>query len=193
MINIVAPLFGLDSSKIRVSIHSNPPSMIPNEGSILPLITDAETPAPAGIYFDKDADGVYDISFADNFCSSEDEAVAVVFHELSHVKLAGETDPELNDEYLTDLAGLFFGGGVFLTNASFSFQKGMYGWGYRSAGYFNQEMWAYALAVMAYLREEEAPSWAEHLNTTSRRDFQEFREWISNNEDQMFLGMDAAD
>ncbi len=60
----------------------------------------------------------------------ETPAAAVVFHELSHVKLVGETDPELNDEFLTDLAGLFFGGGVFLTNASFTFQKSMDGWGY---------------------------------------------------------------
>ncbi len=189
LINIVAPLLGLDPAKIRVSIHFNPPSMIPNEGSFLPLITDTETPSPAGIFFDKDEDGVYDISFAENFCTAEDEALAVVFHELSHVKLVGETDPDLNDEFLTDLAGLFFGGGVFLANASFSFQKSEQGWAYRSAGYFNQEMWAYALAVLAYLRQENVPSWVEHLNVTSQRDFLEFSEWISYNQDKMFLSV----
>jgi hypothetical protein len=54
-------------------------------------------------------------------------------------------------------------------------------------------MWAYALAVLAYLRQEEVPSWVELLNVTSRRDFREFREWILNNEDKMFLSWDSAD
>lgn len=38
---------------------------------------------------------MYDISFAENFYSWEDDAVAVVFHELSHVKHVGENDPEM--------------------------------------------------------------------------------------------------
>lgn len=79
-------LLGLDPQNIRASIHVNPPTTISNEGSFLPFIHDPETPAAAGIYLD---------IIAEDFYSSEDESVAVVYHELYHLMLVGETDPEM--------------------------------------------------------------------------------------------------
>ena len=45
--------------------------------------------------------------------------VAVLAHEIAHIKLPGESRMEENDERITDLTTIFFGLGIFNANAAF--------------------------------------------------------------------------
>ncbi|WP_121437879.1 hypothetical protein [Actinomadura pelletieri] len=115
---------------------------------------------------------------------------AIIAHEMSHVRLLGEgrVDPDRKDgERLTDLLTVFFGFGIFTTNAAFRFGAAARGWSVRPLGhlddrmlnaarndgaarlgYLTQREFGYALACYAWLRHEPDPPWAVHLNPGPR-------------------------
>jgi hypothetical protein len=99
--------------------------------------------------------------------------VATIAHELSHVRLLGEgrvTGEEEDHEPLTDLATVFFGLGIFNANAVVTYQQwsreGWSGWSTSKKGYLNEPAFAYALALWAYVRREDA--WFGHLRPNVR-------------------------
>ena len=71
-------------------------------------------------------------------------------------------------EQLTDLAVVFFGLGVFASNASLEFAQRGYGWRKSELGYLGEAMFGFALASYALMRGEPSPSWADHLDTNPR-------------------------
>ena len=96
--------------------------------------------------------------------------MATIAHELGHVVLLGGGKVSPDDkghEYLTDLLTVFFGLGIFTANSAFQFSQWQdhshQGWSASRSGYLSEEMFAYSLAVYAWLRGEKNPKWANFL------------------------------
>lgn len=103
--------------------------------------------------------------------------VAVLAHEVAHVRLLGEgrvTKDQYDQEQLTDLATVFFGLGVFSANAAFNLQKspGGYrrigGWRTSALGYLGEELLGYALAYYVTMRDDTDMAWAQRLDLNPR-------------------------
>lgn len=115
---------------------------------------------------------------------------AVIAHELSHVRLLGENRVSADrgdQERLTDLLTVFFGFGIFTTNAALRFGETGRGWsvkplgdlderalnaarndGYSRLGYLTEREFGYAMACYAWMRDEREPAWAVHLDPGPR-------------------------
>lgn len=116
--------------------------------------------------------------------------VAVIAHELCHVRLLGErriTAERKDHERLTDLLTVFFGFGVFTTNAALRFGETGRGFsvqplghldertlnaarddGRSRLGYLAEREFGYAMACHAWLRHETEPAWAARLDPGPR-------------------------
>jgi hypothetical protein len=97
--------------------------------------------------------------------------VATLAHEIAHIKLLGEGRINQNDERLTDLTTVVFGLGIFNANAAFQILRGVDSWGYSEQGYLTQMEWGYALALLAYLKEDRSPKWLQFLTPNVKGDF----------------------
>jgi len=96
--------------------------------------------------------------------------VATIAHELGHVILLGGgkiSHDDKDHEYLTDLITVFFGLGIFTANSAFQFSQWQdhshQGWRTARLGYMSEEMFAYSLAVYAWMRGETNPKWSSCL------------------------------
>jgi hypothetical protein len=119
--------------------------------------------------------------------SNPQTLTAIAVHELCHLRLLGEgrlrrSNPD--GERLTDLLTVYFGFGIFTTNAAMSFARAHPGWrivsrgalddrtlnaarneGYSRLGYLTTAEFGYALACYCWLRREETvPAWASYVN-----------------------------
>jgi hypothetical protein len=116
--------------------------------------------------------------------------IAVIAHELCHVRLLGEeriTNERKDHERLTDLLTVYFGFGVFSTNAALRFGETTRGFSvqplgdldertlnaarhddYSRLGYLTEREFGYAMACYAWLRGETEPPWASHLDPGPR-------------------------
>ncbi|GAA1238602.1 hypothetical protein GCM10009665_31030 [Kitasatospora nipponensis] len=98
--------------------------------------------------------------------------VAVVAHELGHVRLLDEVrvSAERPDhEPLTDLLTVYFGLGVFSANAALSTEVAGGRRTTRRLGYLSEREYGYGLACYAWLRgESRAGPWERHLTTNPR-------------------------
>ena len=69
--------------------------------------------------------------------------------------------------YLIDLYCVIIGGGLIRANSVFRYEKlrgtFTFGWKTSGRGFLSQQMFAYTLALIAVLREEESPEWANYL------------------------------
>jgi len=113
--------------------------------------------------------------------------LAIVAHELCHVRLLGEkriTADRKDHERLTDLLTVFFGFGIFSTNAAMRFdRRAGKAWivpqgefddrtlnaargndGYHRLGYLSSAEFGYALGCYAWLRREADPGWSRFVN-----------------------------
>lgn len=119
-------------------------------------------------------------------CSDPLHVVAIAAHELSHFRLLGERrlSPDRADgERLTDLLTIYFGFGIFSTNAAMRFARTERGWvaipteklndrelnsarrgTYHRLGYLSSEEFGYALSCYAWVRRERDPGWARYVN-----------------------------
>jgi hypothetical protein len=148
---------------------------------------DSQEKLAAGLYFDKNADGKYDIFIEQQNLSQPENLVATIAHEFSHIKILGEKRLDFNDELLTDLTTVIFGVGIFNANASFRFHQGYDGWGHNSIGYLKQQEWGYALALYAFYRQEENPLWTKHLTKNLQSDFKKSEAYIFANQEKVFI------
>jgi regulator of sirC expression with transglutaminase-like and TPR domain len=105
-----------------------------------------------------------------------ESVIATFAHELAHQMLLGskricESDPD--HELVTDLTTVFFGMGVFNANDSLEnhFRLDRRGEEIGPLGYLTPTTWGYALALCAWLRNEEKPRWAAWLRPAIRRVF----------------------
>jgi hypothetical protein len=115
------------------------------------------------------------VGIDDDQAASPTALVATIAHELGHVLLIGGgriTADREDHEPLTDLLTVFFGLGIFTANAAFEYGREVRGnYIYTRGGrlgYLTEPMYGYALARYAWLRDEERPAWAAHLDTNPR-------------------------
>ena len=101
--------------------------------------------------------------------------IAVIAHELGHVRLLGEhriRADRKDSEPLTDLVTVYLGMGIFTANAAFEFSQvtgpGTQGWRAQRLGYMTEQMFGYGLACYAALRGEQDPQWAKYLDANPR-------------------------
>lgn len=141
----------------------------------------------SGIFINKEnEDDKYLIALDISILKNPDSLIAVLSHELSHVKLLGEKQLDENDELLTDLFTVFSGFGVFGANESFLFSQSFDRWTYGKAGYLNIDEWAYSLALLAFMRDEKEPEWSKYLSLSIKKDFQNSLTYLFNNQDKIF-------
>jgi hypothetical protein len=127
---------------------------------------DPETKTSAGKY-QETSDGKYEIMIEVQQLQDPLSLLATFAHELAHVKLLGEWKLDDNDEYLTDLATVVWGLGIFNANSvikSNAWQGSTHqGWSVGNQGYMSQQMFAYSLALLANYRGETEPKWSQYL------------------------------
>ncbi|MBI1184479.1 hypothetical protein GC194_09415 [bacterium] len=154
--------------------------------SVVFMEADTENPEAAGFYHHEKVDGKYRISLDEALFERPYSLIATIAHELLHVKLLGEKKLEENDEMLTDFTTVFFGFGIFNANTSFQFYNQSDRWGYNNLGYMKTDEWAYALALYAFVRNEDEPEWKQYLNRTIKSDFDKCIRYMVDNENEMF-------
>ena len=141
---------------------------------------------PSGLYWGKGETDKFEISVARTVLDEPEDMIAVLAHELAHVKLLGEQKVTENDELITDLTTIFFGLGVFNANAAFRTFNDAKHYGWSQMGYLSQMEWGYGLALFAYKRQELEPEWAGYLCTNVKGDFFKGLQFIADNEDIIF-------
>jgi hypothetical protein len=148
---------------------------------------DSDNTLAAGLYFDKNDQGKYDILIEQKNLSDPESLVATLAHEFAHIKLLGEKRLDFNDESLTDLTPVVFGLGIFNANSSFKEHKSFDSYGHNSLGYLNQREWGYALALYSHFRQEENPEWIKFLTPNLKSDYKKSVEFIFTNLDKVFI------
>jgi hypothetical protein len=141
---------------------------------------------PSGLYWGKGETDKFEISVARTVLDDPEAMIAVLAHELAHVKLLGEQNVTENDELLTDLTTILFGLGVFNANAAFRTFNDAKHYGWSQMGYLSQMEWGYGLALFAYIRQELEPEWADYLCTNVKGDFFKGLQFIADHEDIIF-------
>lgn len=141
----------------------------------------------SGLYQGKNKKDNFSIGLDRGLLKQPEKIIATIAHELAHIKLLGEGRLKENDEYLTDLVTVFFGLGIFNANAAAQFYSDGNSWGYSKQGYLIQQEWGYALALYAFIRQEENPSWLQYLSTNIKSDFIKSQNFIFNNIDKVLV------
>jgi len=114
-----------------------------------------------------------------------DDLIGIMAHELAHQRLIGEgrVDPDAPDnELLTDLTVVFHGLGMFLANNPRKSVGELAHWpGTRLVmpEYISEPILAYALAHIAWHRDEARPAWASALNWATGSAFKQGLRYLS--------------
>jgi hypothetical protein len=148
---------------------------------------DSDEKLAAGLYFDKNEQGKYDIFIEKKNLKDPENLVATLAHEFSHIKILGEERLDFNDEQLTDLTPVIFGLGIFNANSAHKEWKSFDSYGHNSAGYLKQREWGYALALYVYFRKEENPDWLKYLTANIKSDVKRSLDFIYANTDKVFI------
>ncbi len=120
------------------------------------------------------------------------DLVGTMAHELSHELLLGEKrlDPEsFDNELLTDLTAIYHGFGVFLANNPRKSTGELSRWPgttLHRPEYLSEPMIGYALAHLAWFRDEDRPAWARHLRWTPRAVFKQGLNYLSQTANSTF-------
>jgi hypothetical protein len=107
------------------------------------------------------------------------DLIGTMAHELAHQRLLGEgrSDPHAFDnELLTDLTAVYHGFGVFLANNPRKSTGELSHWPgtkLRRPEYLSEPMFGYALAHLAWFRDEARPDWVRHLRWAPRAVFKQ--------------------
>jgi hypothetical protein len=107
------------------------------------------------------------------------DLVGIMAHELAHQRLLGEERADataFDNELLTDLTAVYHGFGVFLANNPRKSTGELNRWPgtklYRPE-YISEPMLGYAMAHIAWFRDEASPAWAKHLRWAQRAVFKQ--------------------
>jgi hypothetical protein len=120
------------------------------------------------------------------------DLVGTMAHELAHQRLLGEgrADSDAYDnELLTDLTAVYHGFGIFLANNPRKSTGELGHWPgtklYKPE-YISEPMLGYALAHIAWFRDEDRPEWVRHLRWTPRSVFKEGLRYLQKTGDSTF-------
>lgn len=186
LLDFIASNMQISTDEIVLDIYKNAPQELSTGSTPIFLEEDVLHPQAGGLYFEKDSSGKYTIAIEEKQSQDIDTATAILAHELSHIKLLGEKRLEENDEYITDLATVLFGFGIFSANTCFRYYQSANSWGYSSSGYLNQEEWAYALALIAFIKGDDNPKWSTCLEISVKKYFDRSLKYMLENEDEIF-------
>src|SRR5262249_47507736 len=118
--------------------------------------------------------------------------VGIMAHELSHQRLLGENryrSDRFDNELLTDLTAVYHGFGVFLANnprRSTGELRHWPGTKLHRPTYLSVPMLAYALAHIAWHRDETRPLWAKFLRWAPRSEFRMGLRYLQKSADSSF-------
>jgi len=186
VLKIVSENMQLNPKEIEIDFYKEGLTEVNTGSSVIFLENDARDTFTGGLYYGKNENGKYEVSININLLNNQEALIATTAHELCHIKLLDEKKLEENDEYLTDLATVFFGFGIFSANSSFQFYQQNDRWGYGTSGYLKCDEWAYSLALFAFLRNENNPQWSEFLNPSIKKDFEKNLLYVLENENEIF-------
>lgn len=153
------------------------------------FLKDDDTIGAGGLYRGPQ-DGKYYIDIEVGMLRDPMSLVAVIAHEIAHIKLLGEGRIEGNNEQLTDLTTIIFGLGIFNANSAFQFNSDKEKTSWSNLGYLSQMEWGYALALYAYIRGERGPDWITHLSKNVKVDFMRSERFIYENENEILKRRD---
>jgi hypothetical protein len=137
---------------------------------------------PAGLYVHPESKSKFLIALDEGGLQRPTALVATICHELSHIRLLGESRLSREDkdhERKTDLLTIYFGAGVYTANSAFEFSQWTdmashrQGWRASRLGYLSESELGYSLAAYALIRGESKPSWRKHLSPNIRYYFDE--------------------
>ncbi len=120
------------------------------------------------------------------------DLVGIMAHELSHQRLLGEgrADPyAFDNELLTDLTAVYHGFGIFLANNPRKATGELRKWpgtDLHRPEYISEPMLGYALAHLAWFRDEDRPVWAKHLRWAPRAVFKQGLRYLRKTADSRF-------
>jgi hypothetical protein len=178
LVDFVAEKMGINKNSISVDFY-NQSQMKLDANIITQRYEDDKT--SSGQYWGKTKRGKYQISLETSQLNDPIRLIATIAHELSHIKLLGEKRIKKNDENLTDLIPIIFGFGIFNANSIFQFHQDSFGWRMSSQGYLNENMYGFALAIFANIRNDLHPNWSIYLKTTVREEFEKSMIYIEKN------------
>lgn len=185
--NQIAIIMEINPDEIQLEFFENGvKNFYAETGDILFMGQDDDVQNPAGQYLGKNKNGKYLIALGNNLQEEPDNLIATIAHEFSHIKLLGEKRIEINDEYLTDVVPLMFGLGIFNANSCFKVKTTHNTWAHSTAGYLSQMDWGYLLALYAFMRYEDEPTWLQYLNKQLQSDFTISLAFILENKDLIF-------
>jgi hypothetical protein len=189
-LKIVATQMEINVDEIHLDIYKEGITEIDTGGVFgnrIFMKNDEQEKYSGGLYWGKHEDNKYHIGLEEKKLKEPPAIVATLSHELAHIKLLGENRIEKNNEPLTDLTTIIFGLGIFNANAAFQTKSSYDSWGWSKSGYLSQMEWGYALALFAYIREEENPDWINFLTTNVKADFNQGSRFINANKDKIFM------
>ena len=170
-----------ESVRLVVMDESRRPELVNADGDLLPGV--------AGLY--EEGSDRFIVRVEKEQFDRPMDLVGTMAHELSHVRLLGESriDPErFDNELLTDLTATYLGFGIFLANRPRGDWKSIAGhWPgttLRRPEYMTAPMFAYALARIASIRFETKPPWAKCLRWDVRSLFRQSMRFIVRQEAQ---------
>lgn len=121
-----------------------------------------------------------------------DDLIGTMAHELAHQRLLGEhryRRDKFDNELLTDLTAVFFGFGVFLANNPQKSTGELSRWPgtklFRPE-YLSEPMFGYALAHLAWFRDEHRPPWSQCLRSVPYSVFKQGLRYLEKTGDSTF-------
>jgi len=185
-LEIVASQMNISAKEIHLDIYNEGHIEISTGGQGKIFLNQVEGDNySVGLFWGKLADGKYHISLESTILNDPEKMVAVLAHEIAHIKLSEEKIKEEDIEPLTDLTTIIFGLGIFNANSAFKFEQSSNYWAYSTSGYLSQMEWAYALALYSYIRNEKSPDWINYLTKNIKYDFYKSEKSILNNLDKV--------
>ncbi len=115
--------------------------------------------------------------------------IATIAHELSHYLIMEEKGyyfEETENEFLTDMAVIAYGFGIFLGNSKFKFKQwssgdGWGGWSASAQGYLPQQIIAYTMAEIQRRKNDLEPEWTTHMERNLKSYFNKSIRYIQEN------------
>jgi len=118
--------------------------------------------------------------------------VGTIAHELAHVRLMGEgrmCGDEFDNELLTDLTVIWFGLGVFQANSPRNWDSSYTNWpgtDLKKPEYMTPPMFGWALAHLAWHRNEMKPGWARYLSSGAKANLKQGLQYLHKTNDSDF-------
>jgi len=147
-------------------------------------VSNGKTSDPIGLYYKSYSpeEKPFTIELALSNFADHQLLIAVMAHELAHVKLLGGKYVDSNHadiEPLTDLAIIYFGFGILIAN---SVQRMEMGAIFRS-GYLPNEMISYANALMCYITKQTPDRYIPFLNRNTNELFRNDFKFLATTDD----------